>query len=164
MTWSKPRVSGLAAMWVAWTLAAPVANASHYRLPIDPMIPSAEATLLAKAGVTTTLALLQEVATPDKRTALAKKSGLTKQRVDDLAHQVDLLRIDGLGPSMVRLLQASGVMSSKALAAEDPAALHQKMTTTNASAQITPVIPQVGLVSAWIAAAKALPQVVTGLK
>jgi predicted flap endonuclease-1-like 5' DNA nuclease len=151
-------------MWVALVLGAPVANASHYRLPIDPMIPATEATLLAKAGVTTTLALLQEVATADKRKALAKKSGLTQERVTDLAHQVDLLRIDGLGPSMVRLLQASGVANSRALAGEDPAALHQKMTAANASAQISPVIPQVGLVSAWIGAAKALPQVVTGLK
>jgi len=158
------KASNLALVWLVMVLGATAASASHYRLPIDPMIPASEATLLAKAGVTTTLALLQEVATTDKRKALAKKSGLTQERVDALAHQVDLLRISGLGPSMVALLQASGVANSKALAAEDSAALHQKMTATNASAKISPVIPQLGLVATWIASAKALPQVVTGLK
>jgi len=143
---------------------ADLAQASHYRLPLDSMIPDPETKQLAKAGVTTTLALLQEVGTPDKRKALANKSGIPLERIETLSHQVDLLRIDGVGPSMVRLLQASGIRNSKALAQQDAAGLLQKMTAANAAAQISPVLPREGLIADWIGSAKRLPQVVSGLE
>lgn len=144
--------------------SAPSSHASHYRLPLDPLITDQDTAALAKAGVTTTLALLQEVTTADKRKALAKRSGLAMDRIETLAKQVDLIRLDGVGPSMVRLLQAAGVRHSKGLAAESAASLLEKMTAANESNKITPVLPPEGLIAEWIAAARRLPQVVTGLE
>lgn len=139
------------------------AQASHYRLPVSNMVTTQEADALAKAGVATTLALLQEVGTADKRKALAQKSGIPVDRLEALAHQVDLIRFDGIGPSMVKLLQASGIQNSRALASADATSLHAQIVAANDANKIAPVVPQPGLVAEWVAAAKRLPQVVTGL-
>jgi predicted flap endonuclease-1-like 5' DNA nuclease len=154
----------LSAPLVTHRFVAPAAHASHYRLPIDNLISTAEADALAKGGVTTTLALLEAVTTQTKRASLAKKTGLPLARIDALAAQVDLIRIEGIGPGVVRLMQASGVAHSRALATADASALHAKLTAVNASAKILGVIPPEGLVAAWISKAKSLPQAVEGLR
>lgn len=145
-------------------VAAPIAaQASHYRLPVDNFISAEETAALEKAGVSTTLALLDQVSTPAKRQKLAKATGLSVARLTALAAQVDLLRIDGIGPSMVRLLNASGVMHAKQLAQSSSAALFAKVSSTNLAQKISMVTPREALIAEWIGAAKSLPQVVEGL-
>lgn len=162
-SWWGP-VRGLAMSMVAWgALAAMPAQASHYRLQVSNLVTQTEADQFAKAGVTTTLLLLQEVGDDARRQAFAKKTGIAVDRLVTLAHQVDLIRFDGIGPSMVALLQASGIQNSRALAAADADALHAQIVTTNEANRLTHAVPQAKLVAEWVAQAKRLPQVVTGL-
>ncbi len=143
---------------------APAAQAGHYRLPIEGLVDDADAKALAKAGVTTTLALLSEVSTGAKRQKLAQKSGLTIGRVTALAAQVDLLRIDGLGPSMVRLLQGAGIRHSKDLAAAASGALRVKLEAVNGVQHIAGAVPMAEVLDSWIGQAKRLPRAVDGLE
>ena len=144
-------------------MASAPAMASHYRLPVANIVTTGEAEQLAKVGVTTTLLLLQEVGDETRRAAFSKKTGIGVERLVALAHQVDLIRFDGIGPSMVALLQASGIENSRALAAADAGALHTQIVQANEANKIAQAVPQPGLVAAWVAQAKRLPQVVTGL-
>ena len=141
----------------------PLAQASHYRLPVADFISSQESSLLLKAGVRTTLGLLQEVGTAAQRAHLSGVTGLSSARIDELACHVDLLRLDGVGPSMVRLMAAAGVRHTRALKGESAASLHARMAAINQTQRIAPVLPPEGLVAAWVAAAGRLPQVIDGL-
>ena len=148
---------------LAAVLSAAPAHAGHYRLPIEGLVDDTDTKALAKAGVTTTLALLQEVATVAKRQKLAQRSGLTIGRVAALAAQVDLLRIDGLGPSMVRLLQSAGIRHSNDLAGAASAALRTKLEAVNGVQHISGTVPLPEVLDAWIGQAKKLPRAVEGL-
>ncbi|MFO0750646.1 MAG: DUF4332 domain-containing protein [Myxococcota bacterium] len=144
--------------------SAPLAVASHYRLPVENLVNDAETSALGKAGVATTAALLDQVAQVQSRQKLAAKTGLTFVRLSTLASQVDLLRVSGLGPSMVLLLQAAGVKHTRDLKASSPADLREKMRVANDVQNLAPVIPQEDVIRDWIAQASQLPQVVEGLK
>lgn len=141
-----------------------VAQASHYRLPVENLVSEVETTALGKAGVDTTLVLLDKIAKVTARQALAAKTGLTFARLSTLASQVDLLRVGGVGPSMVRLLQAAGIRHTRDLKAASPAALRDKMRVANDVQGLTPVVPQEDVVRDWITQAAGLPQVVEGLQ
>lgn len=157
------RLGFVVALALAFTSSSPDARASHYRLPLPGIVSADEAQLLAKAGVDTTLKLLGRVKTPAQRAELAGATGLSPERVAILAAQVDLLRFSGIGPTMVRLLNASGVPHSAALAAESPAALRERMVAVNLGAKIANAIPQERQIAAWVANAKRAPRAVEGL-
>jgi predicted flap endonuclease-1-like 5' DNA nuclease len=154
---------GFLVMLVAVALLPGLARAGHYRLPIEGFVSPEEAELLGRAGIKTTLALLQDVATAAKRKRLVELTGLPSERIEALACQTDLMRIDGVGPTMARLLTAAGVRHARALAGEDAAALVGRMTAVNQATRIANVLPREGLVAAWVAAARRLPQVLDGL-
>ena len=139
------------------------ASAGHYRLPVENFVTTEESQALAKAGVDTTLSLLDQIARVDKRKALAAKSGLTYARLSALASQTDLLRVDGLGPSMVLLLQAAGVRHTRDLAGADAASLREKMRVANEVQNLAQVLPQEDVVRSWIGHAARLPQVLEGV-
>lgn len=139
------------------------AQAGHYRLPVDNFITQAETDLLAKAGINTTLALLSEVKTVAQRKRVASVTGLARARVDELACQADLLRIDGIGPTIVRLLNAAGVKHSRGLATEAAASLLERMKAANLAQKIANVLPREGQVAAWVAAANKLGLAIEGL-
>lgn len=152
------------ALSLAWVVgAAAPGHAGHYRLPVANFIEADEAQALSKAGIRTTLSLLEEVKTAAQRKRVAQLTGLTTARVDELARQVDLLRIDGIGPGVVRLLNAAGVAHTKALAGEGAAALLARMTAVNAQARFTNVLPQEAQIAAWVAAAQRLSPALEGL-
>ncbi|MCC6620470.1 MAG: DUF4332 domain-containing protein [Deltaproteobacteria bacterium] len=141
-----------------------VAHAGHYRLPVDNLVTVDESNALSKAGIRTTLGLLDHVAPLDKRRALAAKSGLTFVRLSTLATQIDLLRVEGVGPSMVRLLQAAGIRHTRDLGAADAAGLREKMRVANGVHQISSVLPQEDVVRSWIESARGLPQILEGVQ
>ncbi len=143
---------------------APAALAGHYRLPIADFISETETAALSRAGITTTLALLDAVTTAPKRAELARKTTLARDRIDTLAGQVDLLRVDGIGPSVVRLLNACAMRDTRELGKADPKALHARMVTMNAASKILGAMPPEALVASWVAKARALPETVLGLR
>ncbi len=155
----------LYACFVATVMAtsAPGAYAGHYRLPVTNFISQDETALLQKAGISTTLGLLDEVKTAAQRKRVAQVTGISVKRLEALAGQVDLLRIEGIGPTVVRLLLAAGVKHSRELGGQSAAALLERMKAANTTQQITSVMPREGQVAAWIAAAKRLGSVIEGV-
>jgi predicted flap endonuclease-1-like 5' DNA nuclease len=154
------QASILAVGLLATLLCAGTARASHYAVTDVPrLVSTADADKLKKAGVETTEQLLDKAAKAKDRKALAKASGLKPAELLELARRCDVLRIKGVGPEMVILLDAAGVKTTAALAKLSPAALMESITKANQAKKITekpPTEPQVG---DWIAQAKNLPQV-----
>lgn len=139
------------------------AAASHYAVNDVPTLIAADAAAkLTKAGVATTEDLLQKAAKPKDRKALAKASGLSGAAVMDLARRCDLLRIKGVGPEMVLLLEASGVTSVADLAKKEAPALTAAADKANKAKKITEKPPTEPQFKDWIDQAKQLPAVIEG--
>ncbi len=160
----KSKLGSLVAAIAALFLSTSPATASHYRLPVDGLVTVEESEALKKAGISTTLDLLDAIATTAGREGVASKSGLTFARLTLLAAQVDLLRVNGLGPSMVRLLQAGGVRHARDLAKSAPAELRARLEAANGVHRIAPVLPSEGILEDWIRQAGGLKSVVEGLQ
>ena len=145
------------------TLVQGTALASHYAIgDVPTLISAADADKLKKGGVATTEELLLKAAKPKDRKALAKASGLPAATVMSIAMRCDLLRIKGIGPEMVLLLEAAGVKSSAELAKKDPAGLTAASDAANKAKKITDKPPTEPQFQDWIAQAKALPTVIEG--
>ncbi|MCA9513586.1 MAG: DUF4332 domain-containing protein [Myxococcales bacterium] len=142
------------------------AQASHYRLPIKdrPIVNADELRALAGQGIGTTLALFQRTAKLADRKELAAKSGIPMERLTELACQVDLLRVIGVGPSMMRLLQLAGVRHAGDLAAAGADDLLTRLEAANAAQKVADVLPRVEIVADWIGKAKALPSLLEGVQ
>jgi predicted RecB family nuclease len=136
------------------------AQASHYALADVPRIVNpGDAEKLHKAGIETTEQLLDKAAKPKDRKALAKSSGLGKEALLDLARRCDLLRIKGVGPEMVLLLEAAGVKTTAELAKQEAPALTVAAATANQSKKISEKLPTEPQFQHWIEEAKKLPPV-----
>jgi predicted flap endonuclease-1-like 5' DNA nuclease len=139
------------------------ASASHYAVNDVPSLIAAEdAAKLTKAGVATTEDLLQKTAKPKDRKALAKASGLSGPVVMDLARRCDLLRIKGVGPEMVLLLEASGVKTVAELSKKQAPALTAAADQANKTKKITEKPPTEPQFQDWIEQARQLPPVIEG--
>ena len=145
------------------SLIAGPALASHYAVAdIPSLIKEADAAKLAKAGVTTTEELLQRGATAKDRKALVKASGLPASTIMDLARRCDLLRIKGIGPEMVLLLEASGVKTTLDLSKKEAAALTTTADAANKVKKITEKPPAESQFQDWIEQAKKLAPMIEG--
>lgn len=156
------RAACLAFAMLGVGLVAPTAGASHYRLPVEGMVSADEARLFARHGVHTTEDLLRRTAGLATREALARETGVSLPRLTTLACQSDLLRVGGLGPSMVKLLQSGGVRHTRDLKNAAPAELLGRLRAANAIHNIAPVLPAEGVIEDWIAQAKALEWILEG--
>ena len=141
-------------------LFAGPALASHYAVTDVPsLITASDGAKLAKAGVATTEDLLQKAAKAKDRKALAKASGLSAAAVMELARRCDLLRIKGIGPEMVLLLEAAGVKTAADLSKKEAAALAAEADKANKAKKITEKPPTEPQFQDWIDQAKQLPVV-----
>jgi predicted flap endonuclease-1-like 5' DNA nuclease len=139
------------------------ALASHYAVgDIPTLISAADAEKLKKGGISTTEEMLTKGATAKDRKALAKASGLSAATLTTIARRCDLLRIKGIGPEMVLLLEAAGVKTTADLAKKEPAALTTAADAANKSKKITEKPPTEPQFKDWIDQAKALPPVNEG--
>jgi predicted flap endonuclease-1-like 5' DNA nuclease len=142
---------------------AGVAQASHY--PIDgvpELIPEKDAAALKAAGVATTQALLDKAATPKDRKALAKATKIPDTRLRAMVEGADLMRVQGIGPKMVRLLGHLKVKTIAELRKQDPAKLAAALDKSKPKleADLKEKLPDQALFAGWIAQAKQLPIVV----
>jgi len=139
------------------------ALASHYAVgDVPTLISAADADKLKKGGVSTTEEMLAKAAKAKDRKALAKASGLSATAVLNIANRCDLLRVKGIGPEMVLLLEASGVKTTAELAKKEPAALNTAADAANKAKKITEKPPTEPQFKDWIDQAKALPPVIEG--
>lgn len=148
---------------LSFALTGGVAFASHYAVgDVPTLISAGDAEKLKTAGVATTEDMLSKAAKPKDRKALAKASGLSAATIMDLARRCDLLRIKGIGPEMVLLLEASGVKTSGELAKKEAAALTAQADKVNKTKKITEKPPTEPQFQDWIEQAKKLPAVIEG--
>jgi predicted flap endonuclease-1-like 5' DNA nuclease len=145
------------------TLSQGAALASHYAIgDVPKLIAAGDADKLKKGGVSTTEEMLLKAATPKDRKALAKASGLPAATIMNIARRCELLRIKGIGPEMVLLLEAAGVKTSAELAKKDAPGLTSAADAANKAKKITDKPPTEPQFQDWIEQAKALPAVVEG--
>jgi len=162
-TGSSSIVSSLVLGLLGVGLFASPAWGSHYALgDVPTLVKEGDAEKLHKAGVNTTEDLLTKAAKPKDRKALVKASGLPAPAVLELAKRCDLLRVRGIGPEMVLLLEALGIHSTPELAKKDAAKLAEDTLKVNREKHLTEKPPTEPQFKDWIEQAKALPVLVEG--
>jgi len=116
---------------------------------------------LREAGIATTQALLEQGASPQGRTKIAEKTGISGTLILEWVTHVDLFRIQGVGEEYSDLLEEAGVDTVPELAQRNPENLHQKLVAVNQAKKLVRRLPTQAQVSDWIEQAKRLPRVVT---
>ena len=148
------------ALALALVLFGGVARASQY--PLDQaslIIPRADAKLLRKAGIRTTLDILMHGRTPADREALAARSGLPLARIEDWAAFADLMRVRGIGPDVARLLARAGLRTIAALQQADPVTTAAQIKQINQREHLSTNPPGAESIAFWIGLARQLPVV-----
>jgi hypothetical protein len=144
----------LASAGTVLLLFAATAHASPY--PLDEILEKVPAEKLAKAKVHTSDDLLDKGAHAQELRALAKTTGLPLAQLSTWAKMCDLLRLKGVGPEMVRLLNAGKITTVKQLRGQDAGKLHRALLAANKKAKITEKPPAEEQVAHWIEQAKKL--------
>jgi predicted flap endonuclease-1-like 5' DNA nuclease len=135
--------------------AATPAHAGHYRIvDVPDVVPTEHHRALASAGVLTTAQLYERTARRRNRRRLARDTGIKFATLTGWAIFVDLMQVKGIGPKMVRLLNASGIAGLKQLKRAKAASLLEAMRKSNRGFRYSRVLPTVDVVSGWIARAR----------
>jgi len=112
------------------------------------------------AGIQTTEQLLDRTKTKAGRAELMKATGQAADIVQWWANFCDLLRVNGIGPKMAKLIQLAGIANIAGLKAETAPGLLAKVTAANTKYRVTELLPQEHHLSDWIGQAQKLPVVV----
>ncbi len=145
------------AVLVSLALATPLVQASPY--PLSEIMERDMADKLAAQQVSTTTQLLEQGAGAKQRAALAKKAAVPLPQLTSWVKMCDLLRIQGVGPEMVRLLDTVKISTTRQLKSQKAAKLHPRLLKANDKAKVTENPPDIQQVQAWIQQAQKLPQV-----
>jgi len=116
---------------------------------------------LAKAGISTTQALLAKGASSQGRKAIAGETGLTQKLILRWVNHVDLFRVKGVGEEYADLLEAAGVDTVPELGQRNPGNLHQKLVEVNQQKKLVRQLPSESQVKDWVEQAKQLPRKIT---
>jgi len=115
---------------------------------------------LLELGITNTDILLEKGATKKGRKEIAEKSEISEKLILTWINNLDLFRINGIGPQYADLLEASGVDTVPELATRKPENLLAKMIEINEVKNLVRGLPALKQVEKWVAQAKELPKVV----
>lgn len=126
------------------------AEASHYRFEQIELVTPDERDALARAGVRDTRALLARAYNHAGRLRLVQATGLPYARIEALATQCDLLRIEGVGPSIMTVIQQAGVQDSRALAREVPEPLLDRLRVAARGTSMQSRMPDPDTLATWI--------------
>lgn len=138
---------------------APPASASHYRFDRVELVTAAEARALRQNGIHDTRELLHWTARRRNRAWLAEASAIPYERLTALATQCDLLRIDGIGPTMVDALQKAAVIDTTELAYASPTALLERLRIVTRGTPMRQRLPDEDTLAVWIRDARRLAPV-----
>ena len=156
----RPAVATAAFAFTLSLLVAAPALASHYALSeVSRLVPPPDAEKLGKAGIETTEQLLDKAGKSKDRKVLSKASGVSVATLTTLAKHCDLLRIKGVGPEMVLLLEAAGVKSITDLGKRNAAGLVAAVESANKTKKLSEKLPSEPQLGDWIEQAKKLPPV-----
>jgi predicted flap endonuclease-1-like 5' DNA nuclease len=114
---------------------------------------------LEELGIRTLEALLEQADTPQKRKALAERTGISEKLILEWANLADLFRIKGIGEEYSDLLEEAGVDTVVELAQRNPEHLHAKLAEVNAAKKLVRRLPSLREVTSWVEQAKSLPRV-----
>ncbi len=133
------------------------AHAAHYLIAdVEDVIPASQHAALARAGVTNTAVLYERIVTRAGREAFARISGVTVADLTAWANFIDLMQLNGVGPTMVRVLNAAGIKDLAAFQAAKAPELLPRMRAANAGNRLSQVLPSEDVVAGWITAARAI--------
>ncbi|PKN58640.1 MAG: hypothetical protein CVU56_04740 [Deltaproteobacteria bacterium HGW-Deltaproteobacteria-14] len=138
-------------------------HASHYRFSRIELVTRAEQRVLTRAGINDTRELLSWTASKRRRAWLAETTGLAYERLGTLATQCDLLRVDGVGPSMVEAFQQAGVRTTSDLAHAAPEELLTRLQAATAGTSLRYRLPTEDTLGTWIDYARHLRPLVEDL-
>ena len=115
---------------------------------------------LASIGITSTNKLLKKGATPQGRTALEEKTGISHDLILEWVNLCDLFRIKGVAEEYSDLLEEAGVDTVPELAQRNPENLYAKLVETNKMKKLVRQLPSQRQVADWVAQAKFLPRAI----
>ena len=116
---------------------------------------------LAKAGIRTVEALLQNGRTKKGRKELAETTGIPEDKILTWVNMADLFRVKGVAARYSMLLEAAGVDTVKELKTRKPVNLHAKiMEVVNKNKKLTRSVPSVKMVENFVKTAKQLKPMV----
>lgn len=118
------------------------------------------ATVLRKAHIRTTEALLKAAATRKGRKDLAEATGISEHAILEWVNRADLFRVKGVGEEYSDLLEASGVDTVKELRTRNAASLLAKMTEINEQKRLVRRLPTESMVGRWVSYAKTLAPII----
>ncbi|MCS6913630.1 MAG: DUF4332 domain-containing protein [Myxococcales bacterium] len=142
------------AMVVAVLLAVPALGSNYFLDQIVSVASRSEIRRLKRAGVRTTDELARRGATPQGRTELHRRTGISLSRLSYLSSLADLMRLRGIGPDAARVLVAAGCRSVAELQQADPYALAEVIQRVNDRARLSTNPPRAENLQAWIAQAR----------
>jgi predicted flap endonuclease-1-like 5' DNA nuclease len=116
---------------------------------------------LAEIGIETTEAFLEKGATPEGRSEIAEKSGISGKLILKWLNRADLFRIKGIGEEYADLLEVAGVDTVPALAQRNAENLYHKLVEVNETKKLVRKVPSLAQVNGWVEQAKELPRVLT---
>ncbi len=132
-----------------------IALAGHYFIQDLPKVIDVKYhKAILDAGVKHSGQLYDRIAAKKRRAAFARKSGLAPEQLVKWARFIDLMQLDGIGPKMVRLLNAAGVETLKDFKRSKAAALYKKIRLVNRGGRYSQVVPGVDVLKAWIKRAR----------
>lgn len=138
-------------------LAAPASAGHYYIADVPDVIAQEHHATLKKAGLLDTRGLQARIQTKAGRKALAKETGISLKQLKAWARFLDLMQLNGLGPKMVKLVNAAGVGTLAEFQKASADALQPAMRAANGAARYSEVVPGVEVVRGWIAASRKVP-------
>lgn len=124
---------------------------------IDPVVVAR----LRNAGITTIHGLLKGAGTRKGRREIAQRAGITDSLLLRFVNHADLMRINGIGWQISRLLEEAGVDSIPELSHRNPANLRRQLIEANQRLQLVRQLPSLERMTVWIATARSMSPVVT---
>lgn len=127
------------------------ATVGHPVLPLSEIdgIGPAYAEKLAKAGVFSVRALLDQARSEEARLRLSGQTGLGMGQLGSWVAKADLTRIDGIGDDYLSLLHAIGIGTFDALAAGDPAQMRAEAAEVNDERHLVDAVPGEATFAKW---------------
>ena len=156
-------VAGLAVALSA--ISSTPTMASHYRLSSSfSLLAKGEFSALQAAEIRTTEALLKATAKRRGRATLARATGIPAIRLHQLAEQCDLLRVTGLGPSAVQLLNAAKILDTTELGRANAGVVHARLEALKSTSGLPKVAPTRAEVERWVRHARSLRPLLEGAR
>lgn len=115
---------------------------------------------LRRRGITYTDQLLAAAGAAAARKRLARAAEIDEETLTRLVERADLARIKGVGAIFADMLERLGVHRATELAGQDPADLHRRLQTLNATERFARRAPTPDEVRDWVGQAEALPPAV----